>query len=128
MTSPARVRGGPDLPEQLVRNYYTLVDAQDFDGLVELFAEEAVYRRPGYEPLVGRTNLAGFYGGERVIVEGRHSVTELVADGNKVAVNGDFAGTLKDGKRAELRFADFFTLNPDGLFASRETFFFAPMV
>lgn len=117
-----------DRPEQLVREYYRLVDAQDFDGLVEMFAEKAIYRRPGYEPLVGRTDLAGFYGGDRVIVKGRHSITELIVHGNKVAVNGDFVGTLKDGLHAELRFADFFTVGPDGLFSSRETFFFAPMV
>ncbi|WP_435613373.1 thioesterase domain-containing protein [Streptomyces sp. bgisy159] len=115
-------------PEEAVRTYYSLVDAKDFTGLVELFTPTAVYRRPGYEPLVGREALAAFYRGERVIVDGRHSVTTLVAEGNRVAVNGTFNGTVKDGREVGLRFADFFTLDDDGRFTERDTFFFTPMV
>ncbi|WP_314176409.1 alpha/beta fold hydrolase [Streptomyces winkii] len=119
---------GPASPEETVRRYYTLVDAQDFTALVELFAPTAVYRRPGYEPLVGRKALAEFYGGERVILQGRHAITELVAADGKVAVNGRFSGTVKGGKEVDLKFADFFTLDAEGRFAARDTFFFAPMV
>lgn len=118
----------PPSPEHAVRNYYTLVDAQDFDALVELFSPTAVYRRPGYEPLVGRKALAEFYGGERVIVQGEHAISELIAADGKVAVNGRFSGTVKGGQEVELRFADFFTFDEDGRFAARDTFFFAPMV
>lgn len=122
---PARAEA---TPEDTVRSYYALVDAQDFDALVDLFAPTAVYRRPGYEPLEGRKALADFYGGQRVIVEGRHAITELVAEGTKVAVNGRFHGIVKGGGEVDLRFADFFALDPEGRFAARDTFFFAPMV
>jgi steroid Delta-isomerase len=115
-------------PEQAVRSYYSLVDANDLTALLRLFSEQAVYRRPGYEPLVGREALAAFYGHERVIVSGRHKISELVADGCKVAVHGQFTGTVKSGAAVALRFADFFTVDPAGLFDSRDTFFFAPMV
>jgi steroid Delta-isomerase len=111
-----------------VRRYYNLVDERRFDELVTLFAKDAVYRRPGYDPLVGRQGLAEFYGGERVIVEGRHTVSELLVDGGKAAVSGTFEGVVKGGDRVRLRFADFFVVDRDGLLAQRETFFFAPMV
>lgn len=42
-----------------VRRYYDLVDAGETDALVGLFAEDAVYLRPGYEPLVGQMHCSG---------------------------------------------------------------------
>ena len=51
----------------VVRRYYELVDADDVAGLVALFAPEAVYRRPGYEPLRGRAALTAFYSGTRAV-------------------------------------------------------------
>lgn len=111
-----------------VRRYYELVDADDVPGLVALFAPDAVYRRPGYAPLRGRDALTAFYTGTRIIAAGRHTIeTEVVGDA-AVAVNGRFAGTLKDGTPRELRWADFYTFTPDDLFATRDTFFFAPLV
>lgn len=112
----------------VVRRYYELVDAGDTAGLLELFTDDAVYLRPGYDPLVGHDALYHFYSADRVIKSGRHRVTTLVPAGSMVAVNGDFTGTLKDDSDVRLRFADFFTLSPTGRFSRRETFFFAPMV
>lgn len=113
---------------QAVHRYYTLVDSGDVDGLVGLFAPQAVYRRPGYEPLVGRDDLRAFYQGERVIDSGVHSVEQTVVGEDAVAVHGTFEGVLKDGSKTSLRFADFYTFDADGRFASRDTFFFAPLV
>lgn len=112
----------------VVRRYYTLVDAHDVDGLLDLFAPDAVYHRPGYEPLVGREELERFYSTDRVIASGEHTVRTLVTDGDQVAAHGEFAGTLKDGSPVSLRFADFFTVGADGRFARRDTFFFSAMV
>ncbi|WP_064455605.1 nuclear transport factor 2 family protein [Streptomyces hygroscopicus] len=111
-----------------VREYYRLVDADDVSGLLALFAETAVYRRPGYEPMRGQADLKAFYTGERVIAEGKHTVVTTVADGRRVAVNGLFEGVLKDGREVSLEFADFFELDAALRFARRDTFFFAPMV
>ncbi|MFT7840529.1 nuclear transport factor 2 family protein [Saccharothrix sp. BKS2] len=118
----------PEQAETAVRRYYELVDSGDVDGLLDLFAADAEYRRPGYPPLVGREQLARFYGEDRVIRAGRHSVHTVVAAGTEVAVTGGFAGVLKDGREVDLQFADFFSVAADGLFAGRQTFFFAPMV
>lgn len=50
-----------------VREYYSLVDDGDIGGLIELFAPDAVYHRPGYEPMQGRADLERFYRTQRVI-------------------------------------------------------------
>lgn len=111
-----------------VLRYYDLVDAGDVPGLVALFTPEATYRRPGYEPLVGHAELERFYREQRIIREGRHSVGTMVAQGDQIAVHGEFAGELVDGRTVHLRFADFFVMAPGGRFARRDTFFFAPLV
>lgn len=111
-----------------VTTYYRLVDENDVDGLVDLFAPGAVYRRPGYEPLEGHAALRAFYEGDRVIESGVHTLEEMVVGAEAVAVHGRFEGRLKDGSEASLRFADFYTFASDGRFATRDTFFFAPLV
>jgi ketosteroid isomerase-like protein len=111
-----------------VRRYYQLVDANDVQSLLDLFTPDAVYHRPGYEPLVGRGDLERFYSADRVIATGEHSLTTLVAAGDRVAAHGEFSGTLKDGSQVSLRFADFFTARADGRFTRRDTFFFSAMV
>ncbi|MGW2871062.1 nuclear transport factor 2 family protein [Kitasatospora sp. NPDC001225] len=114
--------------QDAVRRYYSLVDANRFDELVELFTADATYERPGYQPLVGRDELTAFYQGERVIADGRHTVDQLLLSGREAAVRGSFTGTLKGGDAVSLRFADFFRTDGTGLFAHRVTYFFAPLV
>ncbi|WP_406723636.1 nuclear transport factor 2 family protein [Streptomyces sp. GD-15H] len=118
----------PSIKEDRVRRYYELVDAGDVSGLVKLFDRDAVYHRPGYQPLVGHAGLERFYREGRVIEEGRHTVSLLVQQGDDVAVQGSFAGRLRDGRAVELRFADFFSFSEANAFRRRDTFFFTPMV
>ncbi|MFE2358885.1 nuclear transport factor 2 family protein [Streptomyces parvulus] len=111
-----------------VRRYYALVDDGDVEGVVGLFADRAVYERPGYDPIVGREGLDAFYRGLRVIDSGRHRVVTLVVGSHDAAVEGEFRGRLKDGSEVELRFADFFRLNGELLIEVRNTYFFSPLV
>jgi ketosteroid isomerase-like protein len=111
-----------------VRRYYTLVDAGDVVALVALFAPDAVYERPGYEPLEGSAAIEAFYRNERVIRDGHHTVEALFTDSPRVATKGRFEGSLRDGRPVSVRFADFWTFQADGRVARRETFFFAPLV
>lgn len=110
-----------------VQEYYERVDAQDVEGLLALFAEDAWYERPGYERLLGRQALSAFYAGARVIESGRHTIVRTVESGGCVAVEGQFSGRLKDGSDVSLRFADFFLLD-GGLICGRRTYFYAPLV
>ncbi|MEW2624623.1 nuclear transport factor 2 family protein [Streptomyces sp. NPDC048106] len=110
-----------------VRRYYACVDAGKVDELVGLFAPDAVYERPGYPEMKGHSALTEFYESQRIIESGEHTLQQITADGTDVAVHGRFAGLLKDARRVELRFADFFTF-ADGLIARRTTFFYTRMV
>jgi steroid delta-isomerase len=113
--------------EEAARRFYDCVDGNDVPGLAALFAPGSSYHRPGYEPYLGPEGMTRFYGSERVIRSGRHTLTTIVATGHDVAVRGEFHGELHDGSPVDLRFADFFETGPDGRFTRRETFFFAPL-
>ncbi len=114
--------------EARVRRYYDRVDANDVEGVLDCFADDGVYHRPGYEPMRGRDALAAFYGGERVIAAGRHELDEVVVDGARAAVRGRFVGTLKDGSEARVGFADFMVLDAEGRFVTRHSYFDRPAV
>jgi steroid delta-isomerase len=127
----AGVQGLGSVDDRLVvavRRYYDCVDSNDVDGVVALFTDDAVYHRPGYEPLVGRRRLERFYREERVIQRGEHRLAAVVVHGPAVAVHGEFSGTLRDGRELTLRFADFFLATETGSFRRRDTFFFTPLV
>lgn len=114
-------------PRAVVEQYYRLVDANALDEMFDLFADDAVYERPGYEPLKGKNAIEAFYRGTRVISSGRHLLDRVIVEDGAVAVEGSFAGELRDGSSASVRFADFFVLN-NGKFAHRNTYFFAAAV
>ncbi|MGO1398889.1 MAG: nuclear transport factor 2 family protein [Brevibacterium yomogidense] len=113
--------------EDLARHYYTVVDAGDADTTVALFAPEATYDRPGYDTLTG-PQIGEFYRGERVIVSGAHTVTEIIADGRRAAIRGTFDGVLKDGAEAHEGFADFMEFDDKDRIAKRTTYFFRAAV
>lgn len=111
-----------------VLRYYALVDQGDVPGLVALFAPDATYHRPGYQPIVGSAEMAAFYLDQRVIREGRHTISSVVANNPHIAVQGNFTGVLRDGRSVDLRFSDFFTVDADDRFTRRDTYFFTPLV
>ncbi|MCH8614231.1 nuclear transport factor 2 family protein [Arsenicicoccus dermatophilus] len=115
----------PAVPET-VRRYFELVDAGETEALVQLFAPDATYERPGYPPITGHEGLRAFYGGERVIESGRHTLTHAVVAGDEVAVQGTFRGVRRDGAPLDLRFSDFYTLDGDRI-VRRTTYFYAPL-
>ncbi len=113
--------------EQQVLTYYRLVDAQDLDRLLELFADDCVYDRPGYEPLRGKQALSDFYRDVRVIDSGRHELMAVITQGDSVAVEGRFRGKLRNGDSTDIRFADFFRFAGSRI-VERHTYFHAPAV
>jgi ketosteroid isomerase-like protein len=108
-----------------VGRYYELVDADDFDAMAQLFAPDVIYRRPGYDPMVGREQILGYYKFVRVIESGRHELHTVLSDGSIVAVAGKFHGRVKGRGLISQEFADFFTIR-DGKISSRSTYFDAP--
>ncbi len=123
-----QVRTSDSVAVQQVHLLYQMVDAGDAAGIAQLHAPDAVYHRPGYEPMVGRERMFQFYHRDRIIAEGRHVLETMIADDCQVAVNGQFLGTLRDGSAVELRFADFFEVDEHALIVNRRTFYFTHTV
>lgn len=86
-----------------IRRYYEVVDAGDVEGVLDIFTDDATYRRPGYEPMAGREALRAFYSGDRVIESGRHSVTSLLIDGDEAFVRGEFTSSTGCSRTAATR-------------------------
>ncbi|MEI5097707.1 nuclear transport factor 2 family protein [Streptomyces sp. PmtG] len=111
--------------EGLIRRYYACVDRQD-PTLFDLFHPSIRYKRPGYPVIEGMAEFREFYASRRVIAEGRHVVEALFHSGRRVAVEGRFTGTLRDGSRTDVPYSDFFDLVEEAgsvLIASRRTYF-----
>ena len=112
----------------LVQKYYAEVDKGDVEAVVALFEVDAEYFRPGYAQMSGRNAIKSFYVDDRIIESGVHTVESMVSDPATVAVEGSFRGTLRGGTEAEVLFADFFQLGPNGLIKKRRTYFYAPLI
>lgn len=112
---------------QAVRRYYETVDTAGPEATTALFAENGVYRRPGYDAMEGREVIGEFYRSQRVIVNGAHTLDAVIIQGNDAAVRGRFRGELRDGSAVEVGFADFMTFDED-LIAERTTYFYRPAV
>ncbi|UTF53553.1 nuclear transport factor 2 family protein [Natronosalvus rutilus] len=121
-------------PEALVRRYYDRVDADDVEGLLELFSETITYERPGQDPIEGRADLRAFYERDRPLEDGEHSLEAVIVDGegggdgdgndddgNRVAVRGRFSG-VQNGESVSFGFADFHDINEDGVIENRWTY------
>lgn len=108
-----------------VLSHYDLVDKGDLAAVIDLYAPDAVYRRPGYGTFHGRNAVADFYLRLRQIRLSKHSITAVITEAENVAVQGEFSGVGPRGELIDLRFSDFFVLGPDGCFIARDTFYFA---
>jgi ketosteroid isomerase-like protein len=107
-------------PEATVREYYELVDAEQYDDLVALFAENVRYERPGQGAIEGREQLRKFYLDGRPLEDGSHEIHDVVVDGETVAVRGTFSG-VQHGETVSFDFADFHEFK-DGKIHRRYTF------
>ena len=107
-------------PQDIVRAYYPKVDAGDVEWVINLFAETGVYERADavYD---GKAAIADFYRGDRKI-RGRHSLENIVADGDTIIVNGVFEGFGADDSPKKIAFADAWKFDDAGKVASRKTY------
>ncbi|GHH42445.1 ketosteroid isomerase-like protein [Streptomyces umbrinus] len=92
---------------EIVRHYYELVDAADYETMFGIFCEDLIYERAGTEPLKGIEDLRRFYLVDRKIKSGRHSLDLIVENGDWIATRGIFTGELRNGETVTTRWADF---------------------
>lgn len=107
-------------PESVVRRYYELVDAARYDDLVELFAEDVRYERPGQPTIEGRDALREFYESGRPLEDGTHEIHSVIVEGRTAAVRGSFTGKRR-GEQVQFGFADFHEFE-DEVIARRYTY------
>ncbi len=104
-----------------VRSYYDHVDAEEYDSLFALFADDVVYERPGQPAIDGMDDFRAFYHEDRPLEDGSHEVDDVVADGDTVAVRGSFSG-VQDGTEVSFGFADFHVFDDDGKIGRRYSY------
>jgi len=109
--------------EQLITELFGIIDGRRWDELGSIFADDCVYNRPGYEPIVGLTQLQQFYRHERIIASGEHKIERMVSDLGTVACWGTFVGHGKAGQPLKEDFADTYQVC-DGKILSRRTYFY----
>jgi ketosteroid isomerase-like protein len=92
---------------EIIRSYYTNIDSKDIPAALACFASTAVYRRPGYDELIGLAAIENFYRHTRDLGEGGHLIESVVGSEQEIAVRGRFEGSFRDGTPLQARFADF---------------------
>lgn len=93
-------------PATRALEYFRLVDAGDLPGVLALFDEQIVYRRPGVPPLEGKAAVTDFFQTKRGIARSVHTVDVVAVDGDRVVVEGRLQAELDDGRALDVRFAD----------------------
>ncbi|WP_135825467.1 nuclear transport factor 2 family protein [Halorussus ruber] len=104
-----------------VRDYYDSIDAEEYESIFALFADDVTYERPGQSNLSGMDEFREFYLEDRPLEDGSHEVHDLVADGDTVAVRGEFSG-VQGGEEVSFGFADFHRFDDDGNITERWTY------
>ncbi|MEW1902939.1 nuclear transport factor 2 family protein [Streptomyces sp. NPDC057242] len=109
--------------DSLVARLFQVVDSRTWDDLGEVFADDAVYERPGYPALEGLDRIRHFYEHERIIASGAHEVDQVTGGLAAAACWGRFRGASRDGTALDEGFADTYLVR-DGKIAYRRTYFY----
>jgi ketosteroid isomerase-like protein len=111
------------MSKNLIDKMFSIIDNRDFSRLSEVFCDDIIYERPGYEPLYGITELIDFYQNIRIIAEGEHLVDEIISEKSRGSCWGTFAGKNHQGKALNARFSDCYTFEQEKV-KTRATYFF----
>ncbi|MFP9191857.1 nuclear transport factor 2 family protein [Natronosalvus vescus] len=125
-TTDDSAAGSPETDANLeshIRRYYERVDAEDIEGLLELFAPDVTYYRPGQDVIDGKADLRAFYEEGRPLEDGSHDLEMVLVDPDRraVAVRGRFSG-VQGGESVEFGFADHHEFDANGLITTRHTY------
>jgi ketosteroid isomerase-like protein len=128
---PATAAGASTLrhrtADMLVRDLFQAVDSRNWHDLHQVFAADAIYERPGYEPLIGLEQILHFYEHERIIADGRHEVDHITGGLGAAACWGRFQGVSRAGELLDERFADTYVVH-EGKITLRRTYFWRPAI
>lgn len=96
--------------ETVAERYFSLMRARDVDGLVQLFAEDAVMVLPDGRELMGRAAIRALYG--HLVASGAPSPRPVAQIGRTDLVATEIEAQLPDG--TVRRTANFFHLDGAG--------------
>jgi ketosteroid isomerase-like protein len=122
------VSGSGDAFAQRVRAMFAAIDSGRFAELPSYFAADCRYHRPGFAPVDGIDALLHFYREVRLIAAGAHRLERIICADDQAVVAGRFAGTLRDGRAADVGFCDVYQLDSSGRIRERTSYFYAPSV
>ena len=103
-----------------IREYYSRIDKNDVDWVMQLFADDATYVRADsrYE---GKQRIEYFFREDRKI-RGIHRMDHSWAVNDEVIARGEFTGVGESGDARRIRFVDLWFFNARGLVKLRETY------
>ena len=106
--------------ENTARDYYKLIDEQEEEKVLDLFANDACYTRceAVYK---GIEEIGDFYRNQRKIT-GRHTINSLWVEDRHIIVEGHFDGKGADDSPKHIAFADFLDFNDEGKVQNRRTY------
>ncbi|WP_247001957.1 nuclear transport factor 2 family protein [Halosolutus gelatinilyticus] len=105
-------------PRSVLESYYDYVDDGETEALLELFADDVRYERPGQGTIEGIDELRAFYERNRPLEDGLHEIDRMLVVDDCAAVRGRFTG-VQDGEEVEFGFADHHEFDDDGLITDR---------
>lgn len=112
---------------EVIQSLFEAIDRMNLELLSAVFHNEIVYERPGYEPFLGVKSLLKFYKEERVVLEGKHYLEEIITNEHCGACWGRFVGRRKDYTEVDERFADVYIFEGCEI-KFRRTHFFKPAI
>ncbi|MGY1806958.1 nuclear transport factor 2 family protein [Blastococcus sp. SYSU D00669] len=95
--------------EDVVRRYFAALDSEDWEALGQLFHEQARYRAPGTPAHEGRADVvARFRAVFAAWAEHSDTVTDLIVQGDRAAVEVLFTATTRTGRPIAFDAVDLF--------------------
>jgi ketosteroid isomerase-like protein len=98
---------------ELIDTYYGGVDREDYEGMLEAFAEDAEYLYPGEEPMRGRDEILTFFEERRETRNTTHDVFRRIHDEGATACEGTITGELGDDGPFEGAYVGVFEFDDD---------------
>ncbi|MGI9279481.1 MAG: nuclear transport factor 2 family protein [Endozoicomonas sp.] len=105
-----------------IEYFFQAIDSGNWDSLSLFLADEVIYERPGYSPLVGKKMVLDFYKNVRIIKTGTHIVKGFTYSDDMLSYHGSFTGESYNGDKLSVDYCDFCNIK-NGLLHHRKTFF-----
>jgi ketosteroid isomerase-like protein len=113
---------------QIIQAYFDRMNSEDWEGLGELFAEDAVLEAPGFPRQRGRKTVSGYFRAALGIYPKHYDdPVRIVVAGDTVTVNIHYEGTLANGYQLSFDAVDVFELR-DGKIVEETSWYDSHMV